>query len=151
MNIQVWRILGASPLTVPAGRTIFNAPRPIYGQLTWNGDYRHGRFYTAIDPSDGFVFRGNQTLSQKWAEGNAELDAWVLIFVDDDTAIADCWAMASESGVDPGGVGMDWSKTVMTRDMIECWNSWHRYADVDTDVVLAVNSLEALGATLGLR
>ena len=29
------------------GLVIVNAPRPIYGTITWTGQYRHGTFYAA--------------------------------------------------------------------------------------------------------
>ena len=40
------------------GWTVYNAPRPIMGHKTWQGDFRHGVFYAAVapegDPVDEF-------------------------------------------------------------------------------------------------
>lgn len=38
------------PDNLPNGWLVFNAPRPIYGTWLWEGDFRHGIFYAALDP-----------------------------------------------------------------------------------------------------
>jgi len=53
-------LIGERPTQAPEGWLIFNAPRPLYGQLEWQGDFKHGLFYVAVDPADefsaGFIF-----------------------------------------------------------------------------------------------
>ena len=40
----------ARPNDVPKGWHIHNAPRPLYGDITWQGDFLSGIFYAALDP-----------------------------------------------------------------------------------------------------
>jgi len=51
---------------------ICNAPRPLYGDVTWNGPFLGGVFYAAVDPQDE-----NTAFCLK---RNAELDSRILIF-----------------------------------------------------------------------
>ncbi len=73
------KVIGTRPDHIPADWPIFNAPRPLYGEPTWTGDFIHGIFYATIDPSDsygpGFITR------------NAELDAWELVWVSEEQAV----------------------------------------------------------------
>lgn len=43
---------------IERGWTIYNAPRPLLGHETWQGDFRHGVFFAAVapdgDPADEF-------------------------------------------------------------------------------------------------
>ena len=43
---------GIRPNNVPEGWIILNAPRPLYGPATWQGDFLNGRLYAALDPQD---------------------------------------------------------------------------------------------------
>jgi hypothetical protein len=74
--------LSNRPANVPPGWAIWNAPRPIYGDLTWQGDFRHGIFYAAIDPA------GERAAWQ--SQENHQLDAWVVEYRSVEDALA--WA-----------------------------------------------------------
>lgn len=58
---------------IPTGWLIFNAPRPLYASrvgdtyMEWTGNFHHGIFYAAVDPSD-----------QGSIDRNVSLDGWVL-------------------------------------------------------------------------
>ncbi len=54
---------------IPDGWLIGNAPRPISGQITWTGDFRHGIFYAAAPEVPGGTF------------GWAADDAWLVEFI----------------------------------------------------------------------
>src|ERR1019366_515437 len=41
VNVADW----APPEQIPAGWLIVNAPRPLNGEITWDGEFRHGTFY----------------------------------------------------------------------------------------------------------
>lgn len=45
-------IFGPRPPEAPAGWIVMNAPRPLDGTTTWQGDWNCGLHYAAIDPSD---------------------------------------------------------------------------------------------------
>lgn len=45
VNEADWPDKEAPP--IPAGWPVANAPRPLAGQLTWTGPFRHGIFYAA--------------------------------------------------------------------------------------------------------
>ena len=68
------------PADIPAHWPICNAPRPLYGTRTWQGDFIHGVFYAAIDPADEF--------SAGWLKRNEELDAYEIIYMSRDEAIS---------------------------------------------------------------
>ena len=55
---------------------LFNAPRPLYGEVAWEGEFRHGIHYAAIWPD---TYRGDDLVEQ-----NARLDVVELEFVNDD-------------------------------------------------------------------
>lgn len=57
-------------LNVPGDWIIINAPRPIPGDIQWQGDFRHGIFYAALNPDDP-NFASNYTEAE-------DLDAWEL-------------------------------------------------------------------------
>ena len=69
-NIRAILIASERPSEAPASSLIFNAPRPIYGHKEWDGDFIHGRFYTAVDP--------NGDRADWMIEENRSLDAWIL-------------------------------------------------------------------------
>lgn len=72
----VQQVLGTLPPHIPTSQLIFNAPRPLYGE-TWQGDFRHGIFYAAVDPytPDGL----------RHAELNHALDGWIIEYISKDT------------------------------------------------------------------
>ena len=71
--------IGNKPDNVPENATIYNAARPLVGQLTWTGDFYAGVFYAGVDPS--------HRLAEEWDARNAELDATVLVYFDENQAI----------------------------------------------------------------
>uniref|UniRef100_A0A6M3L5N4 Uncharacterized protein n=1 Tax=viral metagenome TaxID=1070528 RepID=A0A6M3L5N4_9ZZZZ len=58
---------------MPKEWPIFNAPRPIYGVETWEGDFHHGRFYAAVDLDD--------SLAAMVINENIVNDAWVCEYI----------------------------------------------------------------------
>jgi hypothetical protein len=63
--MKILRIIGSRPTQAPEGWEVYNAPRPIYGTVSWTGDFRHGSFYVAIDPKDeraSFMIKENNLL-----------------------------------------------------------------------------------------
>lgn len=65
---------------VPASWLVFNAPRPLVGHKTFDGDFVCGRFYAAIDPSAEFA--------AEYIRKNLELDARIAIFAPLDAQLA---------------------------------------------------------------
>ena len=76
---KVVKVIGTRPSHIPTDWPIFNAPRPLYGEPTWTGDFIHGVFYATVDPTDpygpGFIIR------------NADLDAWQLEWVSEEEVV----------------------------------------------------------------
>jgi hypothetical protein len=70
---KIYHVKGTRPTRTPAGDPIsadwliFNAPRPLYGELTWEGPFLHGTFYAASAP---------RTLEFHYE--NIDLDGWLL-------------------------------------------------------------------------
>jgi len=56
---------------LPEGWSIVNAPRPLAGEKTWTGKFRHGIFYAAGPTSD-------ERLARLWEAD----DAWPVVFTD---------------------------------------------------------------------
>lgn len=76
-KVKVRPVIGEISTKAPrnvrkGGHLIMNAPRPLMGdpENMWNGDFNHGRFYSAIDPNGEFA-KSN-------IEENRKLDAWLL-------------------------------------------------------------------------
>ena len=65
-------IIDQRPMNIPENWTILNAPRPIPGNMTWQGDFRHGIFYSAMNPDTQFF---NSDFEQA-----KELDAWEIVY-----------------------------------------------------------------------
>ncbi|WP_454727956.1 MULTISPECIES: strawberry notch-like NTP hydrolase domain-containing protein [Cupriavidus] len=65
---------------LPAGWLVMNAPRPLVGDRLANGDFRHGRFYAAIDPAGA--------MATLYFERNARDDARMLFTADAATRVA---------------------------------------------------------------
>jgi len=74
-------VIGTKPeqATVIPDTIVYNAPRPIYGQVEWQGDFVSGVFYTMLDP--------RHSLAEDWDQRNAELDATVLMYLTEDEAV----------------------------------------------------------------
>lgn len=51
MNVKIIRIQETRPSQIPEHYIIMNAPRPLAGQDDWTGEFQHGIFYAAVDPS----------------------------------------------------------------------------------------------------
>ena len=66
------------PEDVAADALIFNAPRPLLGTKTWQGDWVAGVFFAAVNPDDPF--------RAGWIKENLALDAALLTFVSDEQA-----------------------------------------------------------------
>ena len=61
------------PGNVPDTWEIYNAPRPLYGHVTWQGNFRHGIFYAAIDPEGDYA--------DEYRERTLQLDGSRCVFV----------------------------------------------------------------------
>jgi len=72
-TLQTYYYIGNRPENIPENWTIWNAPRPICGNEAWDGEWLHGRFYTAIDPDDEFA--------EKMVTENISLDAWMIEYI----------------------------------------------------------------------
>lgn len=88
-----------NPLTrVPEGWTVYNAPRPLYGQVRWQGEFVHGVFYAAVapegDPADEF---GDSPLFHR---RNRELDGWVVRWITRAEVMAYARARYAELGLE---------------------------------------------------
>lgn len=70
--------IGPRPADIPQEWPIHNAPRPLYGQKTWQGDFVHGIFYAAIDPADEY--------SAGFVRENERNDAYELVFMSKEQA-----------------------------------------------------------------
>lgn len=73
------------PAQAPAGWEVYNAPRPLAGHTHWQGEFRHGIFYTAINPEDG---RYSEVLRQR----TADLDGYRVEYITEKDARARCLA-----------------------------------------------------------
>ena len=56
-----------------AGWPVFNAPRPLPGAASEVGDFRHGTFYTAVDPGLPLADRVIQEIR--------DLDGWPVVLI----------------------------------------------------------------------
>ena len=75
------KVIGTRPDHIPEGWPIYNAPRPLYGEPTWTGDFIHGIFYAAVDPADDYGAR--------FIQCNTNLDAWQLEWVSEEEAVVE--------------------------------------------------------------
>jgi hypothetical protein len=104
------RILGARPTALPDGTPlpahweVYNAPRPLYGALTWDGEFRHGAFYGAVDPDDDSHPLFMATAQRR---GNLRLDGWLVEWLDREATVREFaeglarrYAMAVEAVVE---------------------------------------------------
>lgn len=83
------RIIGESPKEQPEGWEVHNAPRPLVGNIQWEGEFRHGIFYAAIDPADSLM-------TGYARRENASLDAYRVEYVTKERAIEEAKEHAKE-------------------------------------------------------
>jgi hypothetical protein len=70
----------AASNNVPSGWIVFNATRPLAGDIVWEGDNTRGRLYAAIDPHGD---------SAEWmVKENKSLDGWIYRDISTETMIA---------------------------------------------------------------
>lgn len=74
------QIIGKRPDDIPNNWIILNAPRPLYGNKEWTGEFEHGIFYVALDPNDDYVY-------DMWMKSNESLDAWICEYQTKEDAI----------------------------------------------------------------
>lgn len=65
------RIVDVMPVESPSDWLVMNAPRPLLGTQTMNGDFLTGRFYAIINPDD--------FMAEKYIEENRKLDARLVV------------------------------------------------------------------------
>ena len=79
------------------GWTVYNAPRPILGHDTWQGDFRHGVFYAAVAPEDDPADEFGDT--PQFHKRNQDLDGYICQIVTEADVIAYGAMMTEEYGV----------------------------------------------------
>jgi hypothetical protein len=85
------------PAGLPAGWLIANAPRPLNGERTWQGQYRHGVLYAAMpaDPGgDQWDRDRHAAILRSWERNDARL----VEFIDDAEIERRCLAKAAGYG-----------------------------------------------------
>lgn len=87
IQAQSFATTDVRPAHIPSDWFIFNAPRPLDGSelsgnrwAIWEGEFRHGCHYTAVDPRDPFA-------TQRIRD-NIALDGWVVRYVSNDDIAA---------------------------------------------------------------
>ncbi len=119
MEIQVIEIRQDRPADIPDGWRVFNAPRPLYGQMDWQGDFLSGIFYVAVDPAS--------EISAGFIERNRQLDARELVYISQEEfdARVDAYGqkMANEYGIDLD----DFDR----KDVIHSYQDWKRQSGQD--------------------
>lgn len=102
-------IIGSRPAEAPEGAWIFNAPRPLYGAVTWQGEFVHGIFYAAILPADDYA--------ENFIRQNVSLDGWVLCYFSKEDARKQATESMIRDGADASLIN-DFSD-------LEIAQSWH--------------------------
>lgn len=74
------RMVDALAVDAPVGAIVMNAPRPLIGNQTMDGDFVTGRHYAVITPSD--------PMAGAFVEENRKLDARLLVIVPRETQMA---------------------------------------------------------------
>ena len=82
VNLATW----SPPEPIPDGWLIVNAPRPIGGEITWEGEFRHGMYWAAA-PADTADRAGWEAL-----------DAWPVRFVTDNEIAAEVIRYLADNG-----------------------------------------------------
>ena len=72
VNLAAW----APPQEIPEGWLIVNAPRPVDGEKTWIGEFRHGEHWAAAPAADAGRY------------GWQDADAWPVRFITDEQIAA---------------------------------------------------------------
>lgn len=75
------KVIRPRPTQAPDGWEVYNAPRPLFGTKTWQGDFICGIFYAAVDPADEYA--------DSWRFENTRNDARLLTFVTREEAMAE--------------------------------------------------------------
>ena len=101
---------------------IFNASRPLPGHVTWQGDFCHGIFYSAVDVTKPDAAR--------LARQCIDLDGWALAFIAETTATqaVQAWWDANANALA--------DISIVRYDLI--WQSYLQHCAPDT-VMLEVN------------
>ena len=107
MNATIQTILATRPADVPDGWIIFNAPRPLDGDKTWQGDFYHGLFYAAVDPAG--------KLAAESVYDSVALDGWVCEYVSQ----SDIDAWAADFRIDEGLTVSDFDPEDIRRSFFE--------------------------------
>jgi hypothetical protein len=113
-NFTVRNLLIERPADVPADAIIFNAPRPLYGTTTWQGDFCSGIFYAAVNADDPY--------RMEWIKENQKLDARVLAYVPE-----------SEARQKVAGYYKNLGYDVTPEQMDEYWRDsfWQHFGETD--------------------
>ena len=86
------------PADIPADWTIYNAPRPLFGHVRWQGDFRHGVFFAAVapegDPADEF------NDAAEFHKRDRQLDGHECLWVSKAEVMAYGAQKAAEYGID---------------------------------------------------
>jgi hypothetical protein len=93
VNIAAWD----GPKDLPDGWIIANAPRPLNGERTWQGQFRHGVLYAAqpAQPEgDDWDRERHAAILRNWES----IDAWQVEFITDAEIAARCITHAKEFG-----------------------------------------------------
>jgi len=82
------------PNIVSDGWTIWNAPRPLAGQVVWQSDFVKGIFYAAADPGDveGYEYA---------ADFNERMDACILVRATEQQCVDSAVAHLTDRGYKP--------------------------------------------------
>src|SRR5262245_48568365 len=75
-EITILRLREPRPADVPNDALIFNAPRLMTGHAGWQGEFQHGRFYVAVDPS--------AHMAEAHIRNNVSLDGYLCEYITDD-------------------------------------------------------------------
>jgi hypothetical protein len=74
IKCKSWVTLNPRPENIKPDWIVFNAPRPLIGNEEWQGEYRHGIFYVAVDPCV-------DEHSERIIKHNVDLDGWAVVYV----------------------------------------------------------------------
>lgn len=83
---------------VPAGWTVYNAPRPLWGHTTWRGEFVHGTFYAGVAPAGDPVDQFGD--SDKFHKNNQQLDGHVVRWITRAEIVKYAKIMCSEYGIE---------------------------------------------------
>ena len=109
---------------IPAESLIYNAARPIYGQVQWTGDFVSGVFYTAVDPKN--------SLAQEWDELNRQQDATVLVYFTEDEAfeVAKTYYLEAYSQGEWDDLESLFTPALLRKEMRNQFIDWTRDGDI---------------------